>query len=182
MMQNKADLRRHLIAARSAIGEGERAQWNAVIGDHVLAWCAANDIRSLGVYWPIRGEPDLRPAYGELSARGVQLALPTVETHDAALRFARWQPGDAMVKDRFGVAVPADAGDAVQPDALLIPCVGFNREHYRLGYGGGFYDRTLALLPRPRTAGIAYANAAADFVGEPHDVALDIVITERWTG
>jgi 5,10-methenyltetrahydrofolate synthetase len=107
----------------------------------------------------------------------VRLALPVVVDKDAPLRFVNWTPGDAMLKDGFGVAIPA-SGEVVSPQALLIPCVGFNRQRLRLGYGGGFYDRTLAVDPRPTTVGIGYACGLVDFDGAAHDIALDMIFTE----
>lgn len=86
-----------------------------------------------------------------------------------------------MVKDSVGVAIPA-SGEEVQPDALLIPCVGFNEQRYRLGYGGGFYDRTLAQAGRPVTVGIAYESARTRFDADAHDVPLDYLITEKESG
>lgn len=177
-MLNKTTLRRTLLAARRAIATDLRSQWDAAIGTQVLAWLAAHPVQTLGVYWPIRGEPDLRTTYAALAAHGVQLALPVVIGKDTALAFAAWTPGDAMTQDSFGVAIPASAGTGVRPDALLIPCVGFNTQRIRLGYGGGMYDRTLALAPRPLTVGIAYACAQTTFDAEPHDIALDAIITE----
>ena len=168
-----------LLAHRQAIPAEVRAQWNAVIGSRVLAWWNANPMQMLGVYWPIRGEPDLRATYANLVERGVQLALPIVTDKDAPLRFVRWHPDAAMTKDAYGVMVPQDVSNAVQPDALLIPCVGFNTANIRLGYGGGFYDRTLAVSPRPLTAGIAYSCCRGEFSGDAHDIALNVVITEE---
>lgn len=177
-MMNKADLRRTLLATRRAIPAATRAGWDAAIGARLMAWLEAHPVRRLGVYWPIHNEPDLRQAYAALAARGLRLALPVVVGRDAPLRFAAWTPGDPLAKDGSGVSIPAPPIDAVQPDALLVPCVGFNADHIRLGYGGGFYDRTLASAPRPLTLGIAYQCAAEIFEGDVHDIALDAIITE----
>lgn len=174
---DKSVLRRALLADRQAIDSEVRRQWDASIGAQVKALLAAHPFRALGVYWPIRGEPDLRETFGELAARGIRLALPVVIDHDMPLGFAAWTPGDALVKDAMGVSVPT-VQQHIEPDALLIPCVGFNSANMRLGYGGGFYDRTLALDPRPYAIGVAYGCGAAEFDGDPHDVALDVVITE----
>lgn len=177
-ISNKTVLRQALLAERQAIAPEVRRQWDKEIALRLLAWWNAHQLRTLGVYWPIRSEPDLRPAYDDLAAQGAQLALPIVVDKDAPLKFITWVPGDPMTKDSFGVAIPA-AGKEILPDALLIPCVGFNALCYRLGYGGGFYDRTLARLPRPRTLGIGYSCGFAAFDADSHDVALDVVITER---
>ncbi|AIY43737.1 5-formyltetrahydrofolate cyclo-ligase [Collimonas arenae] len=179
--RDKALLRPALLAARRAIDANARRDWDAELGQRVIAWAMqwrlAHPDSVLGVYWPIRSEPDLRPAYVELAARGILLALPIVVDNDSPLRFVAWTPGDTMSKDSFGVAIPA-SGATATPSALLIPCVGFSRHRIRLGYGGGFYDRTLASTPRPQAIGIAYSCGLVDFDGAPHDIALDTVITE----
>lgn len=176
-ISNKTALRRALLADRQAIAPEVRKRWDAEIAGRLIAWWKAHPVPALGVYWPIRSEPDLRPAYADLASRGVQLALPVVVDKNAPLKFIAWKPGDPMAKDQFGVAIPA-AGGEVRPDALLIPCVGFNALYYRLGYGGGFYDRTLAQSSRPRTVGIGYSCGFAAFDADSHDIALDVVITE----
>lgn len=174
----KADLRKQLLAARRGIDAPTRAAWDRAIGARVLAWWRARRVEALGVYWPLRDEPDLHAAYAELARLGVRLLLPVVVEKHAALEFAQWRIGEAMVRDAMGVAVPAQLRMEATPPALLVPCLGFNRDGYRLGYGGGFYDRTLARAPRPMTVGIAYACMAADFGGDAHDIALDQVLTE----
>jgi 5-formyltetrahydrofolate cyclo-ligase len=171
-------LRRSLALARAGIDPARKVEWDAAIGAQLLAWWRAQPVPALGVYWPLRGEADLSLAYAELAQAGVRLALPVVLARDAPLGFADWRPGEAMVKDTMGVAVPAELRMVARPPALLVPCLGFNAEGYRLGYGGGYYDRTLELEPRPVTLGIAYACQAAQFASAPHDVALDRIITE----
>jgi 5,10-methenyltetrahydrofolate synthetase len=175
----KAALRSALRAARRAIDPATRVQWDAHIGAQVMAWWRKRQLPSLGVYLPIHGEPDIRAAFDELVQAGVQLALPVVVARDAPLAFAAWTPGQPMVADGMGVMVPGDLHFIERPPALLVPCLGFNAEGYRLGYGGGFYDRTLEAPPRPHTLGIAYACQRAAFTQAPHDVALDVIVTEE---
>lgn len=175
----KADLRKRLLAARRALDAATRAAWDHAIGAQVVAWWRAEQPAALGVYWPLRDEPDLHAAYAELARLGARLLLPVVVEKHAALEFAEWRIGETMVKDAMGVAVPADLRlQAAYPPALLVPCLGFNAQGYRLGYGGGFYDRTLAREPRPRTLGIAYSCLGVAFPGDAHDVALDCILTE----
>lgn len=176
--QDKALLRNTLKALRRGIAPADKTAWDARIGAQVLAWWQAHPHASLAVYWPLAGEPDLRPAYAQLAAAGVRLALPVVVARHAALEFAEWIPGEPTVLDQLGVAVPRDLRMVARPPALLVPCLGFNALGYRVGYGGGFYDRTLAPAPRPSTLGIAYACQLIEFVGDAHDVPLDRVITE----
>jgi 5,10-methenyltetrahydrofolate synthetase len=173
----KSALRRALLANRQAIPPEVRRERDAALCAHVVAWWERQRMESLGIYWPIRGEPDLRPAYELLAGRGVKLALPVVVDKHAPLVFLEWQPGAPRRKDQFGVSIPA-SGEEIRPQALLIPCVGFNAQHYRLGYGGGFYDRTLALAPRPLAVGVSYGSGLAEFDADAHDVPLDDVITE----
>lgn len=175
----KADLRKQLLAARRAVDPATRAAWDDAIGAQVVAWWRAARPAALGVYWPLRDEPDLHAAYVELERLGARLLLPVVVEKHAALEFADWRIGEAMVKDAMGVAVPSDLRlEAAYPPALLVPCLGYNRQGYRLGYGGGFYDRTLARAPRPQTLGIAYSCLEVTFDGDAHDVALDRIVTE----
>lgn len=175
---DKATLRKQLMALRAQWDPAAKASADAAIADAVLAWQADAGVHALGVYWPLRGEPELGEAYAALALRGVKLSLPVVLERDAALAFAHWEPGEPMVRDQMGVAVPRALRIVARPPALLVPCLGFNAERYRLGYGGGFYDRTLAPHPRPITVGIAYASLQVAFASAPHDVALDLVLTE----
>ncbi|NGZ87586.1 5-formyltetrahydrofolate cyclo-ligase [Duganella aceris] len=176
---SKGDLRKRLLTARRALDPATRAAWDRAIGERVVAWWQSARPRALGVYWPLRDEPDLHAAYAQLARLGARLLLPVVVAKDQALEFAEWRIGEAMVKDAMGVAVPADLRlQAAYPPALLVPCLGFNPQGYRLGYGGGFYDRTLARSPRPQTLGIAYQCLQVPFAGDDHDVALDRILTE----
>jgi 5,10-methenyltetrahydrofolate synthetase len=174
----KAALRCALKEKRRGLDPATKAAWDRRIGSQLLAWWRQSKVVALGVYWPLYGEPDLRTAYNELAEAGVRLALPVVVARDAPLAFAAWTPGETMVKDGMGVAVPGDLHFVERPPALLVPCLGFNAQNLRLGYGGGYYDRTLAAAPRPYTLGIAYAHQMAAFAGDAHDVALDLIVTE----
>lgn len=176
-ISTKSALRKTLLANRQAMSAEVRQTLDCRIAERLEAWCIEHPVKTLGVYWPIRGEPDLRHVYEKLCQRGMALALPVVTSKDAPLRFVAWAPGDAMRKDRYGIAIPA-SDTAVRPDAVLVPCVGFNAQRFRLGYGGGFYDRTLAQVPRPVAVGIAYASSLSAFEADAFDIALDRVITE----
>lgn len=132
----------------------------------------------LGAYLPIRGEPDLRGFLAQWVARGGIVGLPRVPEKPGPLDFGRWTPGSTLVFDRFGVAYPHPF-EPVVPDLLLVPCVGFDAQRFRLGYGGGYYDRTLARHPA-RAIGVAYDEAEiAEFRPAAHDVALDEIVTEK---
>ena len=175
----KTALRKHLKAQRAALDGDAKAERDRRIGAQVLAWWRRTRPPLLAVYWPLSGEPDLSETYRTLVQEGAALALPVVLERHAALGFTAWSPGEAMVSDPMGVAVPAVLRSVERPPALLVPCLGFNEHGYRLGYGGGFYDRTLAGGVRPATLGIAYACQAAAFDADAHDVPLDLIVTEE---
>jgi 5,10-methenyltetrahydrofolate synthetase len=132
-------------------------------------------------YWPIKGEPDLRPLMADLHVSGVRVALPVVEVKHAPLVFRRWTPETRMVRGDWNIPVPPEEVETVTPDVVLTPLVGWNRSGYRLGYGGGFFDRTLAhLSPRPFAMGIGLQAAQlATIYPQPHDIRLDAIVTEE---
>ena len=174
----KQELRKKLLAARKAMAPEEKAWRDKAIGERLLAWLEEHPATSIGVYWPTQGEPDLTAVYQVLAESGAQLALPVVVRRDAPLLFHVWQPGDALMPDAHGVMAPVERSAAVRPELLVVPCVGFNAHGYRLGYGGGYYDRTLATNAPPRTVGIAYAVCEAVFEGSTYDVKLGAIIAE----
>lgn len=175
--QSRPELRKLLRKKRLDMTADQKLALDTEIGRQLLAWSRQNKPASVGVYWPIQAEPDLRPHYQELQENGVHLALPLVVARDKALSFMDWQMGDVMAVDSYGIAIPAHGRLVNQPEVLIIPCLGWNQAGYRLGYGGGFYDRTLAVSPRPLAIGIAYACTQAEFTSEPHDIAMDFIIT-----
>ena len=177
--QSRAVTRKILLERRRQTDAGQRQQWDTQIIERLLEWCRQQRPASLGVFWPIQTEPDLRHCYPQLHALGIQLALPVVLNKAQPLTFLQWAPGDPMCTDEHGIPVPAQREHVVHPEALLIPCVGFNRNNYRMGYGGGYYDRTLAVTPRPVAIGVAYSQAQSEFMTEAHDVPMDNIFTEK---
>lgn len=137
----------------------------------------------VSAYWPLRDELDPRPLMLALAARGRRLCLPVVEASGAPLVFRAWHPGDPLAEARFGTQIPYDTAPVVVPDILLIPLLAFDGHGYRLGYGGGFYDRTLADLRRVRAVtavGLAYAGQQVEGLPiEATDRRLDALVTER---
>lgn len=174
----KMALRTEMLAVRRALTEPQRKDAVEKIGSGLADWITARAIKTLAVYSPIRGEPDLMTTWTALSAAGIALALPIVVAPDASLAFVAWQPGAAMMRDAFGVAIPALPHRHVIPDAIAVPCLGITPQRIRLGYGGGFYDRTLAQLQSVTSIGIAFDCNRIDFEAQAHDIALQAVVTE----
>ncbi|MFY2824560.1 5-formyltetrahydrofolate cyclo-ligase [Ruegeria sp. MALMAid1280] len=136
--------------------------------------------RVLSAYWPIKAEPDLRPLMTQLHEAGCIIALPIVEQKAAPLVFRRWAPGTRMVRGDWNIPVPPPSADRLIPDIVLAPVIGWDPTCYRLGYGGGYFDRTLAnLAPRPYCIGVGYQSAELRTIyPQPHDIPLDVIVTE----
>jgi 5-formyltetrahydrofolate cyclo-ligase len=133
----------------------------------------------LGVYWPFQAEFDPRPLVDWLIGRGGAVALPAVVDRKGPLEYRAWRPGEPLVDGVWDIPVPAKR-DVVVPDAVLAPLVGFDRDCYRLGYGGGYFDRTLAaLLPRPQAIGVGFELGLLDTIHpQPHDIPMNLIVTE----
>lgn len=175
--------RERLLSLRANIEPGARRQLNDAIGEQLriaLDELASDRRACVAVYWPIRGEPDLCPSYAEISKRGFELCLPVVIEKDRALVFRRWRPGERLAPDRLRIPAPPD-GKVVRPDIIVAPFVGFDQGGFRLGYGGGYYDRTLAeLSPAPRLIATGYAFAELRSIyPQAHDIPMDAVVTEN---
>lgn len=134
---------------------------------------------TLGLYWPIQGEFDLRAWAERVAARKRwAIALPVVVKERAPLEYWRWQPGDPMARGFWGIMVP-QRQEPVTPDVVIAPLVGFSG-FYRLGHGGGYFDRTLAVTnPRPLAIGIGTESSRVDgYRPQPHDIPMDAIVTE----
>lgn len=169
--------RERLLAARAALAD--RAGCEQALCRHVAQWLAQADARAVAFFWPIRGEPDLRGVVADwLEAANHRVAALPVTAGDI-LEFHAWTRDAPMQAGRFGIPVPA-RGRPVQPDALLVPCVAVDATRARLGYGGGFYDRTMAqLVPWPLAVGVTFDCGRVESIApRPHDLRLDAVITE----
>ena len=172
--------RAELIARRRALTVHDRQHYGESLMAHLLATLDLRRCAVLGFYWPIRGELDLRDFARRHIAAGGTAALPVVVASNTPVEFWEWQPGTAMQRGAWNIPVPAERR-LVVPDALLIPLVGYDAAGYRLGYGGGYYDRTLtARTPRPLCIGVGYDDAAlATIYPQPHDIPMDLIVTER---
>jgi 5-formyltetrahydrofolate cyclo-ligase len=138
----------------------------------------------VGWYWPFRGEVNLLPLIEELLAAGWLAALPRVVAKEQPLEFRPWNPGDAMERGVFGIPYPAKAV-TLHPEFLLVPLVGFDDNCFRLGYGGGYYDRTLAaFIAKPVTIGVGFeVTRVPTIYPSTFDLPMDCIVTEdkiRW--
>jgi 5,10-methenyltetrahydrofolate synthetase len=173
-----------LAALREDLGQSGRAQVSDAIAGHLGACLAPQVAREGAVvagYWPIRGEPDLRPLLSRLSEAGVTVALPVVETRAAPLVFRRWTPRMRMERGHWNIPVPPAEAERLVPDVVIAPCLGWDGGSFRLGWGGGYFDRTLAaLLPRPVAIGVGLAAARLPTIyPQPHDIPMDAIVTEE---
>lgn len=178
--RDKAVLRKQLQAERLSLLD--RHQRAAHLQEVLQVWLISRKEQTIGVYWPIKGEFDALPALYRWSeaAEGRRIGLPVINRETKQLTFHVWYPGCPMEEDAYGIPKPKDT-EAFHPELLLVPCVGFGPGGTRLGYGGGFYDRTLAALqPAPVTAGLGYSHGHVPWLEpEPHDMPLDALLTEE---
>ncbi len=145
---------------------------------HLAAYFGYTLPHVVGGYWPLGSEIDPRPTMAWLHARGVALALPETPPQGAPLRFRVYLPGEPLVIGRYGTQHPL--GAEIVPDLLLVPLLAFDRRGHRLGYGGGYFDRTLSAWPATRAIGCAYAAQELDAIPTgPYDRALHAIATER---
>lgn len=172
--------RQRLIKLRLSMPSTERISFSQAIELHLDAVIGSLVGKTVGVYWPFRGEPNLRRWMEGVWRRGGRSALPVVVRKAAPLAFRTWSPGEKLVPGVWSIPTPA-LGDVVEPEIVVAPIVGFDSRCFRLGYGGGFYDRTLAAMKtRPRTIGVGYAQAEiATIYPMPHDIPMDCIVTEH---
>lgn len=172
--------RERLIQARLAVSAGARAAMAARIAESLDAIVGDVAGKTVSLYWPFRGEPDLRNWMIKVIERGGRIALPVVIKKGWPLEFRIWSPGDPLERGVWNILVPAH-GPSVQPSLVIAPLVGFDGASYRLGYGGGFFDRTLAAMRRkPFVIGVGYSNAAIRTIyPQAHDIAMDAIVTDE---
>lgn len=167
------------LARRVQVPDGARRAADERINELLLAGFPLLAGKVIGFYWPFKAEADPRVALHRFRSRGARTALPIVVQEAAPLRFVEWRPGVETVPGVFGLPVPQGT-DVLVPDAVLMPPVGFDARGYRLGYGGGYFDRTLASLsPQPLKIGVARDADRIDTIHpQPHDIPMDFVVTE----
>lgn len=176
----RKEMRAHLIAARLGLSADVRRAHSTAIAnglDRLLGDVAG---KAISLYWPFRGEPDLRDWMASVAARGATCLLPLVAGKGQPLTFRTWKAGEPLEKGVWNIPYPAN-GPEVTPDIVIAPVVGYDRSFYRLGYGGGFFDRTLAgLAPGPRTVGVGYSlQRLMTIYPQPLDIAMQAIITEE---
>ncbi len=179
--RSRKTLRDRLIAERERFASSDRvATANAALARHLRDLLQQIEPELLGVYWPVRSEFNAALALQcDESAPKLPLALPFARRTPRQMDYRRWDGAAPRAIDECGIS--ASDGETVVPDTVLVPCVGFTREGYRLGYGGGFFDRWLALHPHVTTVGIAWSAQqidAVEFRPEAHDLPLTLIVTE----
>ena len=177
--RDKKTLRRQLQAERQSLID--RHQRGMHLQEVLRVWLMERDDKAIGAYWPIKGEFDALPALFRWTEADEErcIGLPVTDKSTRQLNYRMWFPGCEMEDDAYGIPKPKDTPE-FHPTLLLVPCVGYGPKGVRLGYGGGFYDRTLATLqPRPFTVGLAYSFGFLPWLeAEPHDIPLDAILTE----
>lgn len=171
--------RERLIAARLAVSADTRTAMSQRIAEGLDAMIGDIAGRLVSLYWPFRGEPDLRPWMASINERCGRTALPVVIEKGQPLVFRAYVPGDRLERGVWNIPIPAE-GDPVLPDIVISPIVGIDPGKYRLGYGGGFFDRTLAAMPfRPLVIGVGYElQRIPTIYPQPHDIPMSEVVTE----
>ena len=171
--------RARLIEARMALPLDEHKAASEAITRTLAERFAPPALDSIGCYWPYRSEYNCIPLMKQVVARGGEVGLPVVIKFGQPLEFRPWTPTAKMEEGVWGILHPAD-GPVIWPKALLVPVVGFDAGGYRLGYGAGFYDRTLAVFPeKPLTIGVGFELSRMPTIHpQEHDIPLDYIVTE----
>lgn len=190
---NAVALRTRLRQARAALPEAQRSRGGLLMRGRLFTWL--NAVReqaakrgrpapsTIAAFWPLDGEPDLRPLLDQWAQGGVSLALPAIRAAGEPLEFRAWTPGDPLTPGPYQVQEPSPERPCLRPDVVLVPTLGYTTQADRLGYGGGYYDRTLAALRDTghdfTAIGIAWNEGLLDHDYQPadHDVRLDAVLT-----
>ncbi len=175
----RRERRAELYAVRKAMTAQQRHDATKAIVLELDRWCGRRRPTRIGLYWPIKYEPNLL-AWARERPGETAFCLPVVVSRGQPLEYWHWKPGNAMQPGVWGIQVPARR-EPVIPDLVVAPLVGVDRARYRLGNGGGYFDRTLAELePRPFAIGIGYAHGElATIHPQPHDIPMDTIVTEQ---
>lgn len=180
LKQRRKTMRSELLQKRAAVDRETHHQWNETMTELLVSGFPMLSRMTVSLYWPFQGEFDPRYAIRRFREGGAVAALPVVIEKRAPLQFREWWPGVATSKGVFDLPVP-EGTRVVVPQASLIPPVGFDARGYRLGYGGGYFDRTLATItPQPLKIGVAFELSRLETIyPQPYDIPLDFIVTER---
>jgi 5-formyltetrahydrofolate cyclo-ligase len=181
--ETKAALRIRAHAQRAAVSEGERADAAEAAASHFLEGVPLHSTDIVAAYWPIREELDCKPLLARLMDSLQPVCLPVVLGPEQPLEMRMWEQGAPLYPAGLGTLAPAASAPMAEPDVVIVPLLGFDARGTRLGYGGGYYDRTLAAMrKRPRLVGFAFAAQELPLIPrEPHDLPLDALVTETGT-
>ena len=183
LIDSKRALRAAMLAKRESLGDVARRAAAASLREQFLLESPFQSPAVVSGFWPIRDEIDIRPLMDALVDKGCRLALPVVQGRGQRLLFRAWRPGEPLEAGVFGTLQPSAASGAIEPDVLIVPLLACDGEGWRLGYGGGFYDRTLADLRRRRAVTAIGVGFDLQLVAEvPHgadDQRLDWLLTDR---
>jgi 5,10-methenyltetrahydrofolate synthetase len=172
--------REALISGRLALGVSKLQAKGAEAKQKLLAAVDLRKYPTLGLYWSMRGEIDVRDIARQHIEAGGTVGLPVVVEKAAPVEFWLWRPGMGMKRGVWNIPIPVKR-EVVTPDALIVPLVGFDEERYRLGYGGGYYDRTIASMARrPFCVGLGYAEGKLPTIyPQPHDIPMNLIVTDQ---
>lgn len=173
-------MRAELLEKRAAVSRKQHQAWNDAMTGLLVSGFPMLRLMTVSLYWPFQGEFDPRYAIRHFRESGAVAALPVVIEKRAPLQFREWWPGVTTSKGVFDLPVP-EGTRVVVPQALLIPPVGFDDRGYRLGYGGGYFDRTLSTIsPQPLKIGVAFEMSRLETIyPQAYDIPLDFIVTER---
>ncbi len=175
LQELKTEMRQTALRRRAACDPVAVGQ---LLSEHVLRECPPEPGQVAALFWPMAGEVDIRPLLHALAARGQTVCLPVTTKRNNPLIFKQWTPEKPLLAGRFGTSHPD--GPELMPGWLMVPLLAFDRDGHRLGYGAGYYDRTLAALPQAFTVGAAFAALEVPEVpAGPDDVALHAIATEH---
>ena len=153
------------------------------LSTHLATALAKTPVGEVAGYLPVNSEMDTRFAQADLARRGWAVGLPCVEVEDAPLEFRLWEMGDPLIEGPYGIEMPSPEAELLSPTVVLVPMLAFDVEGHRLGYGGGYYDRSIEKLRKSHsvlTVGLAFAGQLVKSVPrDDHDQVLDMIVTER---
>lgn len=177
----KTHIRHDMLVRRLAVPELERVTVSADFMQKALGYLKKKNFHSVAGYFPIKGEIDVLPLLEALHDHGMTCALPVVPKQGHVMHFRRWHPGMKLGLDKFGIGEPPESAHEVVPDVMLVPLLAYDKDNHRVGYGGGYYDATIAefhkINPVLHTIGCAYQWQKLHALPvTPHDTPLDKII------